>query len=176
MVACATVEDSVHVPYVAHGTPRSDVQNVRVTVIASDARTTNRGRISTKKNGYGMDMAAIRTQDDLAEVTKNAIGDEFKARGYQLASGGVTVNADVTTFYADFKTGIVTGDADADVVMMVTETRDGRSLYSREVHGKGHKVVAMASGGNAAAALALALGNAIDQLFADPAFVNGLAR
>lgn len=59
LAACATVEDTAHVAYAAHGAPAAAAASVRVTVTAADARVTNRGRISTKKNGYGMEMAAI---------------------------------------------------------------------------------------------------------------------
>ena len=175
LTACATVEDTAHVPYAAHGAPAAGVQSIRVTVTAADARTTNRGRISTKKNGYGMDMAAIRSDADVADIVKGALSDELRTRGYQLAAGGPVVDAQVKTFYNDFEVGIFAGGAKGTVDLTITVTRDGRTLYTRSVQGAQRKTVAMASGKNAGEAIAMALGAALDQLFADPAFTAALA-
>lgn len=87
--ACAVTEDTVPVPYTASAVsadPR--LAMVRVSVSATDARTTNRGRIGSKMNGYGMEMAAIRTSDDIAAAVKSAITTELKDRGYSLTDGG----------------------------------------------------------------------------------------
>lgn len=173
--ACATVEDSAKVNYAAHGAPIASAQSIRVSVTATDARVTNRGRISTKKNGYGMDMAAIRSTDDVGEVVRAALADEMKARGYQIASGGPTVHADVKTFYTDFKVGIFAGGAEGTVDLIVSVLKDGQSVFTKDVRAVKTKTVAMASGSNAAAALSLALGDALDQLFADAAFTAALA-
>jgi uncharacterized lipoprotein len=175
--ACATTEDVVAFNYAAQDSaPVAGAQNIRVTVTAADARTTNRGRISTKINGYGMEMAAIRSEQEVAEIVRDAVGKELAERGYQIATGGPQVNAAVETFYSDFNTGMLAGKAKGDVAMTVTVADPGgRQLYSRRVAGTHTKAIQMASGKNAGETLTLALRQAISELFSDPAFTAALA-
>lgn len=175
--ACATTEDVVSVSHTASAAqPVAGAAEIKVTVAATDARTTNRGRISTKVNGYGMEMAAIRSKEEVADVVKAALADEMKAHGYRLEGGGPTVSAAVETFYSSFKVGLVAGTAAADVAMTVTVTgTDGAVLYTRRIEAKGEKRnIQLASGGNAAAALSDGLDHALSTLFADPAFAAAL--
>lgn len=108
-------------------------------------------------------------------MVKAALSDELKARGYQLASGGPVVGAQVKTFYTYFQNGFFAGSANGVVDLTVTVTRNGAIVYTRAVHGAKRKSVATASGSNAAQAISLALGDAVDQLFADAAFTAALA-
>ena len=177
LTACATTEDVVPVSYTASAAQSvPGAENIHVSVTATDARTTNRGRISTKVNGYGMEMAAIRTNDDIAADVKNAIANELKARGYKLSDGGQQVSAAVTTFYTTFNTGMWAGRADGRVEMTVkVSDPSGRTLYSRDLHGLSQKTIQLASGKNAAAALSDALSEALKTLFTDGDFLKALA-
>ncbi len=177
LAGCAVTEDTVSVPYkISSATPIAGAETIRVTVTAADARTTNRGRISTKINGYGMEMAAIRSNEDVADVVKAALSDELKARGYSLVQGGVRINAAVDTFYNEFKVGILAGHALGEVKLTVTVVdTNGRQRFERQFTGHGDKTVQLASGSNAAASLSEALGHALNALLADPDFVHALA-
>jgi len=174
--ACATTEDIVPVPYAASAAaPVAGAAQVKVTVQATDARTSNRGRISSKINGYGMEMAAIRAKEDVADTVREAIGAELKSRGYTEAPGGAKISAAVETFYADFKTGVLAGKAKGDVALTVTVSdADGGERYRRRISGAAEKSVQMASGKNAADAIGRALGDALRTLFGDAAFLNAL--
>ena len=75
--ACATSEDIVPVPYaVSTATATPGAQNIRVTVASSDARTENRARLGVQINGYGMEMAAIRSQVEVTDIVRDAISAE----------------------------------------------------------------------------------------------------
>ncbi|MET0274724.1 MAG: YajG family lipoprotein [Phenylobacterium sp.] len=176
LAACATTEDVVPIPYAAAAhAPVAGADQVNVTVKAVDARTTNRGRISTKINGYGMEMAAIRAQGEISDVVDHALTSELQARGYRLGAGGPTVNAAVETFYAKFGVGILAGKAEGDVRLNVTVTdRGGAERYRGSVSGASSKSVQLAGGKNAAAAISAALADALGKLFGEPAFVAAL--
>lgn len=176
LAACATTEDVVSVPYkAAPAAAAPGAERIQVTVTARDVRAMNRGRISSKKNSYGMEMAAIRAKDDVADTVRLALSDELKARGFGLGAGGPSVNANVHVFYADFQTGLVTGKANGDVhlTVAVTDSR-GADAYRNLFIGKSSNTVALAGGKNAAAAISDALRDALSKLFADPAFLAAL--
>lgn len=177
LAACATTEETVPVAYAPKSTTTimPGASGVKVTVVGADARTTNRGRISTKINGYGMEMAAIRSQQDVGVIVQDALSSELKARGYTLAPGGPTVNAAVETFYADFGVGVLAGKAEGDVKLNVRVTDPaGAERYRQTVQGASKKTVQLASGKNAAAALSEALSDALSKLFGDAAFLAAL--
>lgn len=178
LAACATTEDVVPVNYVATAASQvSGASAVQVNVVTSDARTTNRGRISTKLNGYGMEMAAIRSQGEVTDIVRGALESELKARGYGLGAGagGPRVNAAVETFYADFDVGMLAGKAKGDVKLTASVAAPGGAeRYRTTVTGHAEKSVQLASGKNAAAALSEALADALRKLFGDQAFLQAL--
>jgi len=176
--ACATSEDVVPVPYAVSTAARvPGAESIRVTVVGTDARTENRARIGVQINGYGMDMAAIRSTEEVSEIVRSAIAAELGQRGYTVGDGGARVNASVETFYNEFSTGMVSGKSTANVAMTVTVTsRAGAEVYSRRVTGAAERSVQLANGGNAATTLSRALSEATGTLMADPAFTAALAR
>jgi uncharacterized lipoprotein YajG len=177
LTACATTEEIVPIPYApAKAAAVPGAESIQVTVVAVDSRTTNRQRISTKINGYGMEMAPIRSKEEVADVVRDALSAELKKRGYGLGSGGPKVEAKVVTFYSKFGVGILAGKSEANVDLTVTVTSaGGETLYTRELKGKADKAVQIAGGKNAAATLSAALADDFKTLFADEAFTKALA-
>lgn len=176
--ACATSEDVVPVPYTVSQAARvAGAESIVVSVAGTDARTENRARIGVQINGYGMDMAAIRSTEEVSDIVRNAIAAELNQRGYRVGDGGARVNASVETFFNDFATGMFAGKSTADVAMTVTVTsRTGQQVYSRRITGHAERTVQIANGGNAATTLSQALSQATGTLMADPAFSAALAR
>lgn len=176
--ACATSEDIVPVPYtVSAATATPGAQSIHVTVASNDARTENRARIGAQINGYGMEMAAIRSQAEVTEIVRDAIAAELRQRGYQVGESGSRVNAEIGAFYNDFSTGMLAGKSKADVALTVTvTTASGAEVYRRAIAGQAERSVQLANGGNAAKTLDLALGKALEELMSDPAFVAALTR
>lgn len=177
LTACATTEEIVPIPYApAEAAAVPGAESIQVTVVAVDARTTNRQRVSTKINGYGMEMAPIRSKEEVADVVRDALSAELKKRGYGLGSGGPKVEAKVVTFYSKFGVGVFAGKSEANVDLTVSVTSaGGETLYTRELKGKADKSVQIASGKNAAATLSAALADDFKTLFADEAFTKALA-
>jgi hypothetical protein len=63
---CLTT-DNIEVPYrsLAARPPTPGASGITIAVKASDERTTYRDRVSSKKNGYGMEMAPIVATNDV---------------------------------------------------------------------------------------------------------------
>jgi uncharacterized lipoprotein YajG len=177
VTACATTEETVSVGYLPSSAPvTAGAEAIQVTVTAVDARTTNRARISTKINGYGMEMAPIRSKEEVADIVRDALSAEFKQHGYKLAAGGPKVEAKVTTFYNQFGVGMWSGKANSEVNLTVAVTSpSGAQVYSRDLTGKASKTVQMAGGKNAALSLSEALADDFKTLFADEAFTKALS-
>src|SRR5690348_14433078 len=82
--ACALSEDKVPVDYIPNTgvAPVAGAQMVSLTVTGADRRSQYTDRISTKKNGYGMEMARIVATNDVVEVVRGGVERELKAQGY----------------------------------------------------------------------------------------------
>ncbi|MHB1186492.1 YajG family lipoprotein [Thiobacillus sp.] len=176
---CALTTEQIELNYTQQaGVSRIvGAENVSVNVQVSDQRL-DKSKVSSKKNGYGMEMAPITAAEDVAATVRKAIEKELQARGFQLGSEAalVKVAADVTRFYNDHKIGFFAGDAVADLNMSVTvKTRNGELLFSKQIVAQGmEKNTQLASGNNAKLALERALESGMKTLFADQAFLSAL--
>lgn len=176
---CALTKDYVSLSYV----PQTNVAKidgadaVTVTMNVTDIRTI-KDKVSVKKNGYGMEMAAIIAKEDVADTLKKAIEVEHANRGFRLGAGGVTVISELSKFYSDFKIGFWSGSAVAEVIMNVqVKKADGNIGYSKLVTGEGGKEhLQLASGSNAKVALDAALRDALSKLFRDAGFIDALLK
>jgi uncharacterized lipoprotein YajG len=175
---CALTKDYVVLSY----DPQPDVEkikeadSVKVKVEISDVRSI-KDRVSSKKNSYGVEMAAIIAQNDVAETLKKAIEVELKNRGFDLTEGSVLVFVELTRYYNDFKTGFWTGTAVAEVLMNVQVKKPDKSiLYSKMIAGENSHTVQIASGKNAKYVLDAALKDAMSKLFGDPSFIDSLFK
>lgn len=176
---CAVSKDYISVNYA----PQTNVvhlagaEHVSVRVEVSDVRAIH-DRVGNKKNGYGMDMAAIIATNDVIVLVQKAIQTELSNRGFKVADGDVTVLVELSKFYNEFKVGVWSGDAVADLTMSAQIKKpDGNIIYSKLVTGEGEKLkIQLASGTNAKVALEGALANAVIRLFGDPLFVDGLLK
>ena len=176
---CALTTEQIELNY----TPQAGVakvagaENVSVNVQVADQRL-DKSKVSSKKNGFGMEMAPITATEDVAVTVRKAIETELQARGFQLGSDAalVKVAADVTRFYNDHKMGFFAGDAVADLTLSVTvKSQRGALLFSKQIVAQGmEKNTQLATGNNARLALDRALENGMKMLFEDPAFVSAL--
>lgn len=83
---------------------------------ARDRQTQLADRVSTKKNGYGMEMARIiSTNDVVLDLVRASVEREFKTPGFRVGPGGVAVTIELK-FLQYFQLGLVTGTALADIV------------------------------------------------------------
>lgn len=179
--ACALSEDTITLAYVPPAeavAPIKGAETIAVAVTVADDRTTDRDRVSVKKNGYGMEMAAIRSTNSPLDVLKGAVEQELTLRGFKLGVGGQTIHVRLLRFFNDYKLGMFSGDAAADVSIFL-EVKDpaGGVVYSRSIQVQGVvSGVTIANGSNAKAALELGLTNAMNHLRADTTFFNTLLK
>lgn len=144
-----------------------------VTLVVLDGRTGDRDRISTKINGYGMNMGAVRSTTSVPDVVREAFEAELKQRGFRLGSGGRVITLTINRFYHDFGTSTAIGDVELAVTVA---NASGRKLFAGVYQGKDASppIVFLADGSNAAEFVAAALADALSKMFADPEFRRSL--
>ncbi|GAB3185146.1 hypothetical protein GCM10027292_06560 [Hydrogenophaga aquatica] len=176
---CALTTDTIALQYTAQtGVAKiPGANNVSVSVQISDQRQ-DKSKVSSKKNGFGMEMAPILATEDVTVTIRRAIEQELLARGFQLGSDTalVQIAADLTRFYNDHKLGFFAGDAIADLNMSVNvKSQKGDLLYARQVVAQGIEPnTQLMTGENARLALNRALENGMKLLFEDQAFLAAL--
>ena len=150
--------------------------DVTVDVQVNDVRP-DRSKVSSKKNGFGMEMAPILATEDVAMTIRGAVEKELQSRGFKLgADSTVKIGADITRFWNDHKTGFFAGDAVADLNRAVAvKNKKGDQVYTRQIIAQGTEPnIQLMSGDNARLVLNRALENGMKQLFADDAFIAAL--
>jgi uncharacterized lipoprotein len=176
---CALTTDRIELQYTQQqGVAQiADARAVSVAVEVVDQRQ-DRSKVSSKKNGFGMEMAPIVTTEEVSITVRRAIEKELQARGFQLAAQAeaVQVAADLTRFYNDHKVGFFAGDAVADLNLSVNvRSKAGGTVYSRQIVAQGVEPnTQLMSGENARLALNRALENGIRALFEDQSFISAL--
>ena len=106
---CALTEEIISVDYKAIETARKipGAENIALALTISDAREADRAKVSAKINGYGMEMAAIRSKRKVVDILNDAIKTELTARGYQLRGNGAPVEVSLVRFYNTYKVGFL---------------------------------------------------------------------
>lgn len=175
--ACALSTDKIDVPYQsANATPAKlpGAEAATLAVATTDARTTYRDRVSSKKNGYGMEMAAIVNSNDLSETMTSAFSQELTARGFKTGEGGGKINVELEHFYNDFKMGMFSAQAVATVSYNVKVSNAASALiFSKVYEGNGTEPnIMLANGDNARAALIKAFTAGLNATFNDPDFLK----
>jgi uncharacterized lipoprotein YajG len=177
---CAFTEDSVDLKYnpPANLSVVQGAQALPVAVEAKDGRASNEDRVSSKKNGYGMETARIVSSVDVTDLFCQAVEHEMNSFGFPTGAGGLQVNVEVQTLYNDFKSGFFSGDAIAEAAFNLTITSpDGTLIYAHSYKGIGmNKNIMMATGSQAQPALQEALRNAMQSFVADPALQTALQQ
>jgi uncharacterized lipoprotein len=175
--ACAISEDKVPVDYVANTgvTPVAGAEAISVTVTGVDGRSQYVDRISTKKNGYGMEMARIVATNDVVEVVRGGVERELKAQGYAVGAGGVSVTVELQNFYNNFRIGLMSGGAAADVAIgLKVRNASGTLIYSQLYDATSVNEVFLASGANAKESLQKALTLTTRKIIDDKALHDAL--
>jgi uncharacterized lipoprotein len=158
--ACALSEDKVPVDYIPNTgvAPVAGAEVVSLTIVGADRRSQYTDRISTKKNGYGMEMARIVATNDVVEVVRGGVECELRAQGYAVGPNGLSVTVELQNFYNNFRVGLVSGGAVADVAIAIkVRNAAGTLVYSQLYDASTSDDVFMASGTNAKASLEKAL-------------------
>jgi uncharacterized lipoprotein len=176
---CALTTDRIDIQYTQQQGVKTinGANSITVAVVVTDQRP-DKSKVSSKKNVFGIEMAPIVANEDVAVTIRRAIEQEVGLRGFQLGNQGaiIQLSADITRFYNDHKNGFFSGDAVAELnLAVIVKSRDGSLLYSRQVNAQGLEAnIQLASGKNAGLALNRALEGGMKILFEDQNFVAAL--
>jgi uncharacterized lipoprotein len=176
---CALTSENVDLAYVPQTgvVAQAGARDVAVDVKVADQRPDKSRKVSSKKNGFGMETAPILANEDVTVTVRRAMEQELQARGFTLGGdAAVSVAADLIRLWNDHKMGFFSGDAMAEMQMSVAvKDRGGRGVYSRLIQVQGAETNTMlATGNNARLALNDALAKCMKALFDDPAFTAAL--
>lgn len=154
-------------------------EGISVHVTVNDFRK-DKTKVSSKKNGFGMEMAPILAEEDPAITIKRAIEIELKARGFRIGTEAIVlITSDITRFWNDHKTGFFAGDSVADLNMtVVLKNKIGdKVLFTKQINAQGLETnIQIQGGNNAKLALDRALSNGLKQLFEDNAFLDSILK
>ena len=178
---CAFTEDTIALTY-----PRQpkvatikDAERVTVHVTVVDDRK-DPTRVGCKKNGWGMEMAAIKSSTNVPDFVRVDVEWELRRRGFVPGPNGVVVEVALRRFYNDFKMGVFAGDGFDEVSMDVTAFKNAgeaeQPIFVGHFEGEGKNPdIQLCSGENAKVALDAAFADAMKQLFANRRFLAALA-
>ena len=176
---CALTTDHITIIYEPQGgvAKLAGAENVTVSVDIFDIRS-DKTRVSSKKNAYGMEMAAIIAENNVPQTLSNAIQTELVNRGFVIGNGPARLLVDLQKYYNDFKTGFWSGTAVAELLMSVqVKDPDANIVFAKLVTGDGSLPgIQLASGENAKVALESALSDGIAKLFNDKSYIDALFR
>lgn len=177
---CALTTDRINIDY----KPRANItvvegaEKVSVKVIHDDKRTVYKDRVGVKKNGYGMEMAAIVPTTDVAKTFADAVASEIESLGFKLGEGGKTIKVELVRFYNDFKMGFFAGDSVADGLINVSITnKSGDLIFTRSYEGGGlEQNIQLATGENARLALTRAMTDIVTKVPQDKDLQSALLK
>ncbi len=177
--ACALTTAEIDVPYQPTEKPAviDGASSATVDVVSTDGRTSYRDRVGSKKNRYGMEMAAIVATNNIPKTVGDSVKPELSQRGYNIGPDHAQVSVEVVKFYNDFKTGFFSGDAYSEVAFNVKVMRPDKTLaFSKYFDGNGTAPnIQLANGSNAREALIIAFRNAIHSVVNDPDLLKALS-
>jgi uncharacterized lipoprotein len=176
--ACALSEDKVAIDYIP---PEAPIQvagaaAVMLEVKGADERQQYRDRIGTKKNGYGMEMARIVASNDVVDLVRSGVEQGLKAEGFTIGGGGLTVSIELQNYYNDFRTGLATGQAVAEVAFALKVRNAAGTLVYNRFYNATNTIdgIFWATGPNAKASLEKATTQAVNQMLQDKALQDAL--
>lgn len=117
----------------------SEVEGTTLTIASVDdeREAALRNRIGDKRNGYGMVMGEVGTDEPVVDIVKDTVVQTFEANGHDVAEeGGLKVDIDVNRFWFDYKTGLVTVEFFGDIQIDLTvTTAEGEVVFEEEFKG-----------------------------------------
>ena len=177
---CALTVDKIDVSY----KPRANIavvegaEKVSVKVISEDTRTVYKDRVGVKKNGYGIEMAALVPINDVSKTFADAVASEIESLGFKIGEGGKTLKVELIRFYNDFKMGFFAGDSVADGLINVSVAdKLGEVIFSRAYEGGAiEENIQLASGENARLALTKAMTDIVTKIPQDKDLQSSLLK
>ena len=181
LTGCAFTSESVDISYLpkAGVSPIKEADSVIVGLSLFDDRQDKSNKVSSKKNGFGVETAPILANEDINVTFRKILEQELIARGFKIGSpAGVYVDVNLLKFWNDFKLGFFAGDAVAELNMSIlVKGTNGKASYSKIITAEGMESnIQLMTGDNAKLALDRALANGMNQLLDDPMFFQRLIK
>ena len=177
---CALTEDKIDIPYQGRGniTVVQGADKINVEVKNEDKRTVFKDRVGAKKNGYGMEMAKITPNNDVAKTFSDAVLFELENLGFKNGTGGKVVKVELIRFYNDFKMGFFAGDAVADgLINIVVTNGKNEVICTKSYEGGGiYPNIQLALGENAREALIKAMTDIVGKVAQDKDLHSALLK
>ena len=178
--ACALTVATIDVEYKPDAAAKilPDAKSVVVNLDVQDVRTFFQDRVSTKKNGYGMEMAAIVSKRDVKSMVIDAFQTELKLRGFSVGESPVSVQTSILKFYSDFKVGFFSGESVGEVTFFVqVQGLDSKPFHANTYTGEGEITGVMLMGGeNAKKSIELAFAAAVQKVMTDERFIQAILK
>jgi uncharacterized lipoprotein len=178
--ACALTVATIDIEYKPDAAAKvlPDAKSVIVNLDVQDVRTSYRDRVSSKKNGYGMEMAAIVSKRDVRSMVIDAFRTELKLRGFSVGEGPVSVQTNIHKFYSDFKVGFFSGESVGEVTFSVqVQGLDPNPFHAETYTGEGEITGVMIMGGeNAKKSIELAFATAVHKVMTDERFIQAILK
>jgi len=176
---CALTTDRIDLTYSPQlgVVPIAGANDIAIALNLYDDRQDKGNKVSSKKNGFGVETAPILVNEDVMVTFRRAIETELQARGFKIGRNSrVSVDANLIMFWNDFKLGIFAGDSIAQLnVSIVAKDKSGKVYYSRIITAQETEPnIQLMTGDNAKAALDKVLASGMNQLFNDPVFFERL--
>lgn len=174
---CALTTDYANVAYEPQSSASTipGASNVKVKLVVTDSRS-NKEKVSAKINGFGSEMAAILTKQDVAVVLSDAIAKELRMRGFRIAGGDASLYITLKKFYNQFKAGMWSGSSIATLDMNVMLKKNGLVKYKNDIAVETTRKIMVANGANAAETLNTVLRKAVERLMDDQTFIDALLK
>ena len=178
--ACALTVDTIDVEYKPDVAAKvlPDAKSVVVNLDVQDVRTSYQDRVSSKKNGYGMEMAAIVSKRDVRSMVIDAFRTELKLRGFSVGESPVSVQTNIHKFYSDFKVGFFSGESVGEVTFFVqVQGLDSKPFHANTYTGEGEITdVVLMGGENAKKSIELAFATAVQKVMTDERFIQAILK
>jgi uncharacterized lipoprotein YajG len=169
--ACALAPETIEVAAKPANSTSQEGAGASVELRVVDGRSSYRDRVGTKKNGYGVELARIKSSRSPLDVVRDSVQQELQGKGFIVGSRGVVVTIELLSFYSDFKPAFIipTAESVADVSFSLqVGPPGGPSTYAHIYRGSGSSTDAFVmTPGSARVALDQALGAAMVQVSDD---------
>jgi uncharacterized lipoprotein YajG len=140
LAGCHSYQDeTIAIDYRRAETPAATVsgaENVTLSFAGVDRRAQRTDLISTKE---GWAAAQVQVTNDVVDLVRAAVEDDFKARGFRIGAGGLAVTVELLNFYGSFfqGTAMFSGGASTGNVAFTLKIKDAAGLtrYSRTYEG-----------------------------------------
>lgn len=121
--------------------------------------------IGHQKNGFGFEIADIRSDRPVASIVKSAIDSEFERRGVKVKDGKDVI-VRITNFTTEFENGLLENYVSGHVTLVVSI-----GSFSKTIDVKNKSTVVFKTDAGVKAALAEAMDKAMNEMFNNSAFI-----